>query len=154
MANILKVAVLLLAASFIPGLSFGQEAKEPLRWTVEAKKKNDTQYELIIHCLVAKGWHIFGAHPGGDGTITPTSITFTKNINANYTGPLKENGKTVAKAVEGVKGNINVYEGRVDFVQQATITGKGKIFATLTYQAGNEKLSLPKKARDFVFEIQ
>ena len=133
---------------------FAQEEKGPTRWTFEAKKKNGEEYELVAHCLVAKGWHVFSLRPGGDGTIVPTAIAFTKNINTNFNGFLKERGKMIAMELDGVKGKINMFEGAVDFVQPATIKGKGKIFATLTYQSCNDTKCFPPVKKDIVFNVE
>jgi hypothetical protein len=149
-----KASILLLTCIFAAFTGIAQAPKEPTRWTFEAVKKSESNYELVAHCLIAKGWHIFSQKPGGDGTLKPTSITFSKNINANYIGPVKELGKLVALTIENLKATANAYEGRVDFVQHATISGSGKIFAKLTYQASNGKTILPPIEKEVIFEVK
>ncbi len=149
-----RILFLLFFCFMASGDLLAQAAKEPTLMTFEAKKKSGDDYELIIHCRIARGWHIFASKPGGDGSLTPASITFSKSIIATYNGPVKEKGKLISENVEEVKAKVNTYENQVDFIQAATIHGKGKIFATFSYQTCNDKKCFPPMKKDIVFEIQ
>lgn len=156
MSNMIKahrILVLLSFCALASGDVLAQAAKEPTLMTFEAKKKEGDQYDLIIHCRIARGWHIFAAKPGGDGTLTPAAITFSKSIIATYNGPVKEKGKLVTENIADIKAKVNTYENQVDFIQSATIHGKGKIFANFAYQTCNDKKCLPPMKKDIVFDI-
>ncbi len=148
-----SLLVTIILCMMTAGQLLAQAAKEPTLLTFEAKKKGGDQYDLIIHCRIARGWHIFATKPGGDGSLTPASITFSKNIIATYNGPVKEKGKLLTENVAEVKAKVNTYENQVDFIQSATIKGKGKIFASFSYQTCNDKKCFPPVKKDIVFDI-
>ena len=64
----------LLAAS---GMS-AQIIADPTTWTIEAKKKQGNEYEIVFNLSLKDGWHIWSLKPGGDGMQIPPSFEFKK----------------------------------------------------------------------------
>ena len=155
MNNIHKSLLFLFSCMLL--LSFSSKAqmiKDPTSWTFEAKKKSGNTYQFIFHLNLTTGWHIWSLHPGGDGYEISPSFTFANNTHLKLTGSVTEKGKTTTTKMEGIEGKITYLNGKIDYIQEATITGKGKFFGTLNYQVCNDKMCLPPKDKSFVFEIK
>ena len=128
--------------------------KENCKWTFEAKKKKAGQYDLVAHLQLDKGWHVYAMKPGGDGTLLGTGVKFDKNANVKLTGAVKEKGNLISKTITGIKGKVNMYEGKVDYVQQATMKGKNTVTGEYTYQICNDKMCLPPVTKKFTITVK
>ena len=141
--RVLKPALLVFfGLLFTVGLH-AQMVKDESKWTFEAKKKSGNQYELIVHLKLPPKWHIYAFKPGGDGSLIPPVITFSKNSNITLTGNVKEKGKLISEKLEGIDGIVNMYKGSVDYVQSATITANTIVKGTYSYQICNDEMCLP-----------
>ena len=158
MVKAFRLALVILFILVFVGSSFAQIIKNPTHWSFEAKKISAGQYQLIVHCKIDDNvkkdekFHIFSHNPGGDGTSTGTDIKFKKNDKVTYSGKIKEKGKLINFDTE-VAGIINIYVDKVDFIQEATITGNTTITGTYFYQTCNEHMCLPDPRRPVPFSI-
>ena len=50
----------------------------PIKWSFDAKKISDTEYDLIATAKIDKGWYTYSQFIGNDGPV-PTSLTFEKS---------------------------------------------------------------------------
>jgi thiol:disulfide interchange protein DsbD len=91
--------------------------------------------------------------PGGDGTLIAPSFTFEKYPWVKLKGPVKEVGKLITKTLEGIDGKVNMYAGKVDYIQDVEFTGKATIKGTHEYQVCNDKMCLPPKDKNFSIQI-
>lgn len=134
--------------------SFAQMTEDPTTWKYELKKKSATEYQLIFHLDIKTGWHIWSLHPGGDGYEIAPTFTVDKSANVKLKGAVTEKGKATTTTMDGVDGKITYLSGKVDYVQELTVTGKGKITGKHMYQVCNDKLCLAPKDKDFTVEIK
>jgi thiol:disulfide interchange protein DsbD len=134
--------------------SFSQMTDDPTSWKYEVKKKSATEYQLIFHLTLQKEWHIWSLHPGGDGYEIAPSFTFDQNPNAKLKGSITEKGKPVTTTMAGIDGKITYFTGKVDYIQDVTVTGNTKITGKHQYQVCNDKMCLPPKDKDFTFELK
>jgi thiol:disulfide interchange protein DsbD len=139
----------LTASSFF---SYAQ-GNDPTTWTYETKKINTTEYQLIFHCVLKEGFHVFSQKPGDDFLIPP-SFKFKKNPAFKLTGAVVEQGKMKTEKMDGVDNPIHYYEGSVDFIQKVKITKPISISGEHEYQVCNDKMCLPPKKKNFVFELK
>jgi thiol:disulfide interchange protein len=148
-------SILIVLLSFCTGQKnlYAQMTADNSKWTFEAKKKTGNQYELIAHLSLPEHWHIYSFKPGGDGSLYPPAITFTKNGKLTLDGKVKEKGKLISEKLEGIDGIVNMYKGKVDYIQSATISGNTKITGTYSYQICNDEMCLPPKTQPFSIEI-
>ena len=137
------------------GISFSQMIADPTTWKYEVKKKSATEYQLIFHLDLKKGWHVWSLKPGGDGYQIPTSFVFEPNPKVKMKGAIAEKGKPTTTAMEGITGKVTYLSGKVDYTQDVKVTGGStKIAVKHTYQVCNDKMCLPPKDKDYVFEIK
>ena len=133
---------------------FAQITDDPTAWQYELKKKSATEYQLIFHLDIKKGWHIWSLHPGGDGYEIAPTFTVDKNPSVKLKGTVTEKGKATVTTMEGIDGKITYFSGKVDYVQNLTVTGNTKITGKHMYQVCNDKMCLAPKDKNFVLEIK
>ncbi|MES2701633.1 MAG: cytochrome c biogenesis protein CcdA [Bacteroidota bacterium] len=143
--RVLKAALLVFFSLFIALGLDAQMIQDNSKWSVEAKKKSGGQYELIVHLSLPEHWHIYAFKPGGDGTLLPPVIKFSKNAQVTLSGPVVEKGKLISEKLEGIEGIVNMYKGKVDYVQKATISANTKVSVICEYQICNDQMCLPPK---------
>ena len=127
---------------------------DPTSWTYDVKKLSGNEYELTFHLSLQEGWHIWSLQPGGDGYEIAPSFTFDKNDNVKMKGSIEQKGKPVITKMKGIDGAVTYFMDKVDYVQRVEVTGKAKITGKHEYQICNDKLCLPPKEKNFVFEIK
>lgn len=149
--RLLLIAVLCLIAV---DSTHAQPIGDPTTWTYEVKKTGENKYRLIFHLSLKTHWHIWSLNPGGDGTSTPPKFTFDKNEKVKLVGSVKESGKMQSK--EELEGEplFNLYEGKVDYSQDVTVTGNTKITGKKRYQVCDETQCLTPFTNGFEFEIK
>lgn len=136
---------------FVKGVK--AQVPDPTKWTYEAKKKSGNEYEVIFHLVLKEGWHIWSMTPGGDGTLIPPTFTFDKNEQVQMKGGVKQVGKLISKVMEGIDGKVNMFSGKIDYIQDVVVSGPTKLTGKHEYQVCNEMMCLPPKDKDFVIEI-
>jgi len=146
-------AVVAILLSLCYTMGHAQIVPDDSKWTFEAKKKSGNEYELIVHLKLPPKWHIYSFKPGGDGMEIAPVIAFDKNADIKLNGPVKEHGKLITEVMDGIDGAVNMYKGKVDYVQVATIIGKPKITGTYKYQICNESMCLPPATKHFTIRI-
>ncbi|TND09230.1 MAG: proteiN-disulfide reductase [Bacteroidetes bacterium] len=77
--------VFLLAA----GTGRSQSYTDLVKWSFEAKKISDCEYELVLTAKMADNWHIYSQKVFSNGPL-PTVITFNKNKNFQLVGKTSE----------------------------------------------------------------
>jgi thiol:disulfide interchange protein DsbD len=146
--------ILFIALLFSAGYLHAQIINDPTTWTYEVKKSGDNKYRLVFHLSLKEGWHIYSLNPGGDGSLIAPSFNFDKAPFYTITGKATEKGKLVSKVRDGIDGAVNEYHNRVDYTQEITVRGNGKITGTQEYQVCDETMCLPPKKKAFSFEIK
>jgi thiol:disulfide interchange protein DsbD len=128
--------------------------QDPASWNYEVKKISATKYQLLFHLYLKAGWHVYSLKPGGDGHEIPPSFVFDNNIKVKLIGAAVEKGKTTTTRLEGIDGKVTYLSGKVDYIQEVTVTCNTKLTGKLSYQVCNTKMCLPPKEKDFAFEIK
>jgi thiol:disulfide interchange protein DsbD len=153
MIKALQTVLLVLLSTLFTSVLQAQIVKDNSVWTFEAKKKSGNDYQLIVHLKLPEHWHIYAFKPGGDGSLFPPSIKFAANSNVKLKGSVKEQGKLVTETMEGIDGAVNMYLNKVDYIQEATITGNTKIAGVYNYQICDEHMCLPPSKKSFAIDV-
>jgi len=130
-----------------------QMIKDNSKWTVEAKKISGQDYELRVHLSLPEHWHIYSFKPGGDGSLYPPVITFNKNSQVTLKGKVSENGKLISETIEAIDGVVNMFKGKVDYIQKATIASNTIITGSYDYQICNDERCLPPTLKKFTIKV-
>ena len=139
----LKAILFVLLSLVFTNNVIAQMIMDNSKWSFEAKKIKGNKYELIVHLSLPAGWHIYALKPGGDGSLISPEITFKKDSNVKLAGPVIERGKMLTEVMDGIDGKVNMYKDKIDYVQEATITGNTTITGGYSYQICDDKMCLP-----------
>ena len=110
----------------------------PVKWTFEAVKKSDKQYEIIITAAIESPWHIYSQFVK-DGPI-PTKITYKVNPLVQIKAPAKEIGNREEKFDKNFNTQVVYFSNKVQFTQFANlkVASKTKITGEIEYGVCNE----------------
>ncbi|MBU2946263.1 protein-disulfide reductase DsbD family protein [Zobellia uliginosa] len=106
--------IIVFTALFFSVLSvFSQDDDNPVKWSQEVKKINDTDYELVLKGDIAEGWHIFSQFTSEGGSL-PSEFDY-KKVGEGY----ELLGKTVES--ETVVEYSDVFEVDETFFKETAI---------------------------------
>jgi thiol:disulfide interchange protein DsbD len=132
----------------------GAQKLNPVKWTFEAVKKSDKQYEIKISAAIESPWHIYSQFVK-DGPI-PTKITYKANPLTEVKGPAKEIGKIEKKFDKNFNVDIAYFSNNVQFTQLVNlkVASKTKIAGEVEYAVCNEDRCLPPAKIAFEIALQ
>lgn len=137
-------------------LAFAVNAQmaDPVKWTFEAVKKADKQYEIVLTANVNAPWHIY-SQTVTNGPV-PTTISFKPNPLVKLVGKPKEIGKLDKAYDKNFGAEIASFMGQVQFKQAIVLKAvtKTKITGTIEYMVCNDSKCLPPKSIPFEVAIQ
>jgi thiol:disulfide interchange protein len=133
-ALILTIILSLLVHSF----AFSQ-LKEPVKWTFNSKRINDTITELQFSAKIDFTWHMYSQEVPPDGP-RATLFTFIKPSGYQLIGKVKE-PKPKVEFDEMFEKNVKFFEGQASFTQQIKIQSNKpvKITGEVEFQACDNK---------------
>ena len=126
----------------------------PVKWTYEAVKTSDKQYNIIITANVDAPWHIYSQFVK-KGPV-PTTLQFAKNPLVVLNGTTKEVGKLEKQFDKNFGAVIGSFSGKVQFIQAIAlkVNTKTKLTGTIEYMVCNEERCLPPTKQSFEVDIQ
>jgi len=143
-----KILILLLLVTTI---SYSQ-ILEPVKWTTEAKKISDTEYELIINAKIDPNYHLYSQKVPDDGPL-PTVFIFEKSNDYELIGnTTEEKGHIVYDPVFKLK--IKYFDKKVTFRQRIKLKNKNnfKIIGEIKFMTCNDSNCVTGYG-DFEFNI-
>ena len=136
--------------------TFNSQAQKlaPVKWTYQAVKTGDKQYNIIITANVDAPWHIY-SQLVKKGPV-PTTVHFAKNPLVLLKGTTKELGKLEKKFDKNFDAVIGSFGGKVQFIQAVTlkVATKTKLTGSIEYMVCNEERCLPPTKQSFEVDIQ
>ncbi len=146
--------ILIVIFSFFTVASFAQ-TKDVVKFSYEAKKKANGEYDILITASLQKPWHIYSQNTEKGGPL-PTKINFSPNPLLTLQGKVKEEGKLEKVFDENFKKNVLYYSNKVVFVQ--TVKLKGKVQTNITgnikYMVCDDEMCLPPTKKSFDIKLQ
>lgn len=145
------LSIALLQVFLVSGVQ-AQMIEDPTEWSFEAKKVDGNKYDLIFHCNVNNGWHIYSLDPGGDGSFIPPSFTVNESPDIKLVGDVREEGKIIHETIEDI-GTVHYYK-KVDFIQTVELAKEDiTITGEYGYMTCNDETCLPPKTLDFSIQV-
>ena len=134
--------------------SVNAQKLNPVKWTFEAVKKSDKQYEIVFTAIVDAPWHIYSQFVK-KGPV-PTSVKIKKNPLVQVNGAVKEIGKIEKKFDKNFGAEIAYFSNKVQFVQTITLKAASKtsISGEVEYMVCNDERCLPPTKVPFEVTIQ
>lgn len=152
MTKLFKIFSIVLLSVLNTFSSNAQMFEDPTEWSFEAKFVKDNTYDLIFHCNVKNGWHIYSLDPGGDGSFLPPEFVVNTNADIKLVGTVTEKGKIIHETIEDI-GTVHYYK-KVDFIQRVELAKPDMtIKGEYTYMTCNDETCLPPKTLDFSIKV-
>ena len=147
MKNFTILCTLLLGAQLV----LGQDLN-PVAWDWEAKKLNDTEFELIFTASIDERWYVYSQYIGEDGPI-PTSFDYENKSYFTINGKNQESGSNRKEGYDEMFDmNLVKFGGTATFTQKITISNPiDKVSGAFTYMTCDDTRCLPPK--EITFEI-
>ena len=135
-------------------LNMNAQRPNPVKWTFEAVKKSDKQYEIQITAAIESPWHIYSQFVKG-GPI-PTKINYKVNPLVQIKGTAKEIGNLEKKFDKNFNTEVAYFSNKVQFTQWANlkVASKTKIIGEIEYGVCNEDRCLPPAKVSFEIALQ
>ena len=134
----------------------------PVKWSFEAKKINDTEYDLVATAKMDKGWFIYSQFLGGTDGPVATTLTFQKSpTNRDAATPQYQLvGKAEEVSDHKKSGfdklfdmNITKFSDEVKFVQRVKTTSLTEVKGVANFQTCDDEKCLPPTDVDFIYKI-
>jgi thiol:disulfide interchange protein DsbD len=131
-----------------------QQRLNPVKWTFEAVKKSDKQYDIVFTANVEAPWHIYSQFVK-KGPV-PTKIIFKKNALVMVKGTAKELGKLEKRFDKNFGAEIAYFSNKVQFIQTVNLRAAGKtsLVGEVEYMVCNDERCLPPTKVPFEVTIQ
>lgn len=129
------------------------QIQNPLKWTFSQKQLNDSEYNVVIHVDIDKGWHTYSQRSDSNGPI-PMAFTYTPAPDYKLEGKTQDDS-CITKYDSTFKLVVKYFLNQATFTQKIVVhspkgfTLKGNVYC----QVCNESMCLPPKAFDFVIAI-
>lgn len=126
-------------ALFLAGLSATLQAQivEPVHWSAELNRINDTLQEAVLTAVIDDGWHLYTQDLPEDGPV-PTTFSFGEGV--TLYGPAMADKEPLSTYDENFMLTLSFYEGTVTFRQ---LLGNGNVLPEVRYMACNDEMCLP-----------
>jgi thiol:disulfide interchange protein DsbD len=145
---------LFLFFSLVTMLTAGAQKLNPVKWTFEAVKKGDKQYDITFTANIDAPWHIYSQFVK-KGPVA-TSVQIKKNPLVQLKGSVKEIGSIEKKFDKNFGAEISYFSNKVQFVQQVSlkVSSKTKLTGEIEYMVCNDERCLPPTKVPFEIAIQ
>jgi thiol:disulfide interchange protein DsbD len=145
---------LFLFFSLVIMLTAGAQKLNPVKWTFEAVKKGDKQYDITFTANIDAPWHIYSQFVK-KGPVA-TSVQIKKNPLVQLKGSVKEIGSIEKKFDKNFGAEISYFSNKVQFVQQVSlkVSSKTKLTGEIEYMVCNDERCLPPTKVPFEIAIQ
>ena len=148
MKKVLTFAIAFLFAS----LAFAQ--LNPVKWSYEAKKINDGEYDLVFTAHITDGWYVYSQYLESEEGPIPTSFSFSENTNIELVGKPAENGPKHEGFDEIFEMNVVKYSGQPTFTQRVKVNSATSLSGYFEFMTCDKNRCLPPTEIDFKFDLQ
>lgn len=148
----MKKVLLFVLALFATNAVFAQ--LNPVKWSYEAKKVSDGNYDLIFTANVTDGWYIYSQNlPSDDGPI-PTSFSWGEAPAFKLVGKTAEEGTKHEGYDEVFEMDVIKYSGQPTFMQRVQIDKPTSFSVFIEYMTCDKNRCLPPTEIEAKFDLQ
>lgn len=146
--------VIVICLTMFVALNVHAQRLNPVKWTFEAVKVSEKQYDIVFTANVEAPWHIYSQFVK-KGPV-PTSIVFKKNALVQVKGSAKEVGKLEKHFDKNFGAEIAYFSNKVQFVQTINLRAASKtsVAGEVEYMVCNDERCLPPTKVPFEVAIQ
>jgi len=126
----------------------------PVKWSFEAQKVAELEYDLIFTATIDKGWHVYSQYLESDEGPIPTSFHFDENPHVEFVGKTKETGIKSEAYDSLFEMKAIQFSGKPVFTQRVKLReGTKSVKGYLEYMSCDNKRCLPPSEVDFQFKL-
>jgi thiol:disulfide interchange protein len=128
----------------------------PVKWSFESKKINDTEFDLVATAKLDKGWYIYTQHITGDDGPIPTKFNFKITPQYQLVGKMPNEVSDHKKAGfdKVFQMNVTKFSDIVQFVQRVKISGaSASVQGTVEYGTCDDEKCLPPQDANFSYNL-
>ena len=151
----MKQVFALIFAFFITIKFLCAQISNPAHWKFEAKKINDTEFDLIATVKLDSGWYIYSQFIKGDGPI-PTAFVFKSNIQYVFIGKMEEASENRISEFDKIFDmQTTRFKNEVKFTQRIKLKKEfANISGTVTFFTRTDEKAIPPNEEDFHYRLK
>ncbi|MBK9015348.1 MAG: hypothetical protein IPM82_15530 [Saprospiraceae bacterium] len=135
--------------------AFAATAQEsPVKWSYEAKKVADGQYDLVFTANISDGWYVYSQYLESDEGPIRTTFTFDENASAKLEGKNVEDGHKYEGYDDLFGMNIIKFNGKPTFTQRVKISAPTRLTGHLEFMTCDNERCLPPMEVPFRYDLK
>lgn len=136
--------------------SLSAQILNPVKWSFESKKVNDTEFDLVATAKLDRGWYIYTQHINSDDGPIPTKFAFKPSPQYQLIGgkpnEVSDHKKTGYDKIFAM--NLTKFSESVQFVQRIKLTGQSaQISGSVEYGTCDDEKCLPPQDASFTYNL-
>ena len=145
--------IMLFGMMVLFALNANAQRLNPVKWTFEAVKKSDKQYDIVLTANIETPWHIYSQFSKNP---LPIKISIKKNPLVQISGKIKEVGSLEKHFDKNIKSEVAYFTNKVQFIQTINLraVSKTNIAGEVEYMVCNDERCLPPTKVPFEVTIQ
>lgn len=142
--NFLKKSVTVLVVFVVSLFSLQAQIYDPVTWSFEAKKINDTETELVVTATLQRGWHLYALEMPESAGPVATVFNFKKSEEYELIGKPTE-GKYITIYDLNLETDLNYHEKEAVFIQKIKVKNNSpfNIKGSIDFIVCNDEMCLP-----------
>lgn len=150
----MKKQFLLITILLLSGLvSVTGQVLQPVKWSFDANKLSNDEFELIFKTTIDPGWHVYGIDIPEGGPI-PTSFNFKAADSYELAGAI-QTPKAIEKYDNAFEMDLSYYESGAIFRQKVKMKSEQpfRVTGELEFMACDDHRCLPPEYVEFAFDL-
>jgi len=144
----MRYLILTLAFACLTSIAFAQLT--PVKWSFEAEKVNDIEYDIIITANIENGWSVYSQYLESQNGPVPTSFQFYDGRDFRLVGKTDESGLKKESFDDLFGMTLVKYSKKAKFTQRIKVAGDAdSVKGNLTYMTCDATSCLPPTNLDF-----
>ncbi len=148
----MKKVLLFAFALFATSALFAQ--LNPVKWSYEAQKVSDGEYDLVFTAHISDGWYVYSQYLESDDGPIPTSFSWGENDGVEFVGKTNEDGHKHEGFDEMFEMNVVKYSGKPTFTQRVKVASNVLLTGYVEYMTCDNDRCLPPTEVEFRFNLE
>lgn len=150
MKSIIFIFLLFFSSLFAP-ISTAQ-VNDPVKWEHSVEAVGSNTYKILFVASIESGWHMYGQNIPDGGPI-PTMFYFDEAEGVTFTDVPVPSHKPEVKYDETFGMNLELFDGKITFVQSVEAKAGKFIKGYVEFMACNDATCLPPSEYEFSIEL-
>ena len=146
--------VLFFAIALFTFSALSAQNLNPVKWTYEAKKVADGEYDLVFVPHIMEGWYVYSQYLESDEGPIPTSFTFHENASVEMVGKTTEDGDKHEGYDDMFGMNVVKFSGQPQFTQRVKTSGETVLTGFVEFMTCDNNRCLPPTEVEFTFFLK